>query len=322
MKYDTIIVGGGAAAYSAAIYAARYNLKTLVIQKDFGGETLLAGVIHNWPGAGAAGIDGFELMQKMKKQAEASGVEMIDGEATLVSTKKHCMKVKVGKKSYEGKTLILCVGMEHRKLGLDHEDDLKGNGVHSCATCDGPLYKGKNVAVVGGGDSAVKSANQLLDMGTKHVFMIVREDNLDRAEPVNLDELKARKAVTYIYENEITALEGSKKLSGVVLKKAFKKKKDLKVDGLFVEIGSVPRDELPKQLGVEFDERGQINVDPYTMATNIDGVFAAGDVTNGAAGFKQIVTASAQGAIAATSAYKDTKEHAGFCELHVRSNNK
>ena len=150
MSYDTIIVGGGAAAYSAAIYAARYNLKTLIVEKDFGGETLLAGVIHNWPGAGKDGIDGFELMKKMKDQAESTGVEIVSGEASLVSMKKHCVKVKVGKKEFVSMTLILCVGMEHRKLGLDHEDDLKGNGVHSCATCDGPLYKGKKVAVVGG----------------------------------------------------------------------------------------------------------------------------------------------------------------------------
>ncbi len=322
MSYDTIIIGGGAAAYSAAIYAARYNLKTLLIQKVFGGETLLAGVIHNWPGAGKDGIDGFDLMQKMKEQAVDTGVEIVDGVADLVSQKRHCMTVKVGDVEYVGMTLILTVGMEHRTLGLDREDDFKGNGVHSCATCDGPLYKGKKVAVVGGGDSAVKTANQLLDMGVVHVFMIVREDNLDRAEPANLDELKARSEVSYVYNNEVTAFSGDKKVAGVTLKEGFEGSKELALDAVFVEIGSLPRADLAKQLGTDFDERGQINVDPYTMATDIDGVFAAGDVTNASAGFKQIVTASAQGAVAATSAYKDTKEHADMCLQHIRSQKK
>lgn len=319
MDYDVIIIGGGAAAYSAAIYAGRYNLKTLLVQKTFGGETMLAGQIHNWPGSGAGGIDGFELMKKMADQAKEAGAEVVNGEAEIVSCVKHCMQVNVGEKQYQGKTLVLAVGSEHRTLGLEREDELKGKGLHYCATCDGPLYKGKKVAVVGGGDSAVKSANQLIDMGVSQVYMIVREPDLLRAEPANLDRLQGREGVVYAYENEIVSFEGDPMLQGVVLRVPVDGNKSLVVDGVFVHIGAVPRSGLAEQLNLKLDERGQIDVNPRTMETNVEGVYACGDVTNAAGGFKQIVTASAEGSIAATSAYKDIQSHDGtlFCSLHA-----
>jgi thioredoxin reductase (NADPH) len=312
--YDTIIIGGGAAAYSAAIYASRYNMKTIVISKEFGGESATAGLIENYPGF-PEGIDGFELMQNMKKQAEKNGVEFVDGLASLVKNVHHCFQIDVGKKHFEGKTIILCVGTEQRTLGLKREQDLKGKGLHYCATCDGPLYKGKRVAIVGGGDSAVKWANQMSPIAGE-VVIIAREDSLDRAEPINLARLDERKNVTRIIENEVTAFVGEDRISGITLKHPHDGSHDLPVDAVFVAIGAIPRSEIPKDLDVNLDERGQVMVDKM-MKTSVDGVFAAGDITDGAGSFKQIVTAAAEGALAATSAYHDTLEHPNVCSLHA-----
>ncbi len=317
--YDTIIIGGGAAAYAAAIYSARYNMKTALVEKMFGGETATAGKIENYPGFKS--IDGFELMEKMKEQAASLGIEIVEGEAELVKNEYHCFQIKIGEEILESQTVILAMGMEHRELSVERAKELKGKGIHYCATCDGPLFKGKLVAVVGGGDSAVKAGNQLSDMGAEHIYMIVREEDLKRAEPINLDQLEKKiKAgkVTVLYATEIAELKGEKKLEAIKISKEFEGKDELKLDGIFVEIGAVPRGELAEQLGVRLDEHGQIDVDPRTGATSVDGVFAAGDVSNASGEFKQIITGAAQGAIAATSVYKDMSVHGGACELHAK----
>lgn len=317
--FDTAIIGGGAAAYAAALYSARYNLKTVLVEKLFGGETATAGKIENYPGI--ASIDGFELMEKMKEQAIALDVEVVDGEAELVKNEYHCFQIKVGEEMLQSQTVILAMGMEHRELPVERARELKGKGIHYCATCDGPLFKGKLVGVTGGGDSAVKAGNQLVDMGARHVYMIVREENLRRAEPINLDQLEKKiksGKVTALYATEIVALKGEKKLEAVKLSKSFERKDELKLDGVFVEIGATPRGEIARELGVRLDERGQVDVDPRTCATSVDGVFAAGDVTNASGSFKQIVTGAAQGSIAATSAYRDASLHGGACQLHAK----
>lgn len=318
-SYEAIIIGGGVAAYAAALYSTRYNMKTVLVEKLFGGETATAGKIENYPGF--ASIDGFELMEKMKGQATAIGVEVIEGEAELVKNEYHCFQIKVGEQTLQSQTVILAMGMEHRTLPVARADELKGKGIHYCATCDGPLFKGKVIGVVGGGDSAVKAGNQLVDMGARHVYMIAREENLRRAEPINLDQLEKKikmGKVTTLFATEIVALQGDKKLEAIKLSKPLEAGDELRMDGVFVEIGATPRGELPKQLGVRLDERGQVDVDPRTCATSVDGVFAAGDVTNASGGFKQIVTGAAQGSIAATSAYRDISLHGGACELHAK----
>lgn len=313
--FDTIIVGGGAAAWAAAIYAARYGLRTLVVEEMFGGETALAGPIENYPGFKK--VDGFELMQTMKDQAAALGVEVVDGKAELVSNVYHCFEVKVGDATYQSKTIILATGMEHRKLGLAREDELKGRGIHYCATCDGPLFKNKKVGIVGGGDSAVKWGSQLSDMGASTVTLFVREKDVSRAEPVNQERLKSKSNVTVMTETEVKELIGTSKLESVTVSTKGGAPQTIQLDGLFVAIGATPRSELPKQLAVKFDECGQIDVDPRFMKTSIDGVFAAGDVTNASGSFKQIVTGAAQGSVAATSAYLDVQTHPNVCELHA-----
>lgn len=312
--HDVLIVGGGAAAWSAAIYARRYALKTVLVEEQFGGETASAGMIENYPGFDR--IDGFDLMNRMRAQATALGVQTVEGKAALVENRYHCFRITVGQNDVLSKTIILATGMEHRTLGLPHEDGLKGKGVHYCATCDGPLFKKKRVAVVGGGDSAVKWANQLADMGVEHVYVIVREKNLNRAEPINRTRLEGRSEVTVSFENEVVALVGSDRLASVTLAKPVEGSTALSVAAVFVAIGSVPRSDLPVQLGVRLDSRGQIMVDPRTMHTNVDGVFAAGDVTDAAGSFKQIVTSASQGAIAATAAYEDVIQHPNVCTIH------
>lgn len=337
--YDVLIIGSGAAAYAAAIYARRYNLSVGIVEKSFGGYTAVAGIIENYPGTPK--MDGFELMAKMKAQAvDELGTEIIDGEATLVKNEYHCFQVQVGDQSLQSKTLILATGMEHRSLNLPGEEEYKAKGVHYCATCDGPVYKGKPVAVVGGGDSAVKSANQLADMGATHVSLIVREDNVDRAEPINRDRLMERVAAGKIdirYETEITEYLGGPPLEAVRLQRRgglhARQREEmnssstttiegnetdiLPVNAVFIEIGAVPRNALAKELGVILNPRGEVHVDPITMMTNVDGVFACGDVTDASGAFKQIVTGAAQGAIAATSAYKDISQHGRACTMHA-----
>jgi thioredoxin reductase (NADPH) len=313
--FDTIIVGGGAAAYAAAIYARRYNLSTVVLEGQFGGETALAGKIENYPGYDS--IDGFDLIGRFKKQALGLGVLAFPENAKLAKNVYHCFTVSAGKKSYQAKTLILAMGMEHRKLGLAREEELRGKGVHYCATCDGPLYKGKQVGVVGGGDSAVKWANLLSDVGAKSVSMFVREKDLSRAEPINRKRLESKKNVAVLFGSEVVELIGAPHLKSVIVKKG-NQRSEIALEGLFVAIGSVPRGDLAAELGVKLDRQNQVDVDPRTMATSVDGVFACGDLTNASGSFKQIVTGAAQGAIAATSAYLDVREHAGVCRFHAR----
>jgi thioredoxin reductase (NADPH) len=324
--YDVLIVGSGAAAYAAAIYARRYHLSVGIVSKSFGGYTATAGVIENYPGTPK--IDGFELMEKMRAQAvDELGAETIEGEATIVKNEYHCFEVRTQndeRRTEDGilqaKTLILATGMEHRTLNLPRESEYKAKGVHYCATCDGPVYKGKPVAVVGGGDSAVKSAVQLADMGASHVSLIVREDNVDRAEPINRDRLMERVKVGTIdvlYGTVVQEYVGGPPLQAVKLSKPFNGKEALDVAAVFIEIGAVPRNALAKELGVKLNDRGEVHVDPVTMATNVDGVFACGDLTDASGAFKQIVTGAAQGAIAATSAYKDISQHGRACDMHA-----
>ncbi len=312
--YDTIILGGGAAAFSAAIYSARYQMATMLIHEEFGGETSTAGPIENYPGFKK--IDGFELMQNMEEQAKALGVTMVGGKAELTKNIHHCFQVRVGKELFEGKTIILAVGMERRKIGLPNEGTLKGKGIHYCATCDGPVYKNKIVGVVGGGDSAVKWVNQLSDIAA-HVYLIAREKNIDRAEPINRSIVKKKKNITMLFETEVQELVGERKLQQVRLSKKVAGSDMLALDGLFVAIGAVPRGTIPEELGVATNAKGEVIVDRM-MKTSVDGVFAAGDMTDAAGGFKQIVTAAAEGALAATSAYQDVGAHAAnVCELHA-----
>ena len=312
MKHDLIIIGSGAAGLSAALYARRYKMETLVIEGEFGGETATAGTIENYPGI--LSIDGLELMQAMKNQAKEYGVIFEKGKAEKITSDGNCFVVKVGVKEFQGDTIILAIGSERRHLGLLNEKELTGKGVHYCVTCDGPVYNGKIVAMVGGGDSSVKGVNFLSEYAKK-IYFIVRGDKV-QAEPTNLERMnKLGDKVEVLLETEVEEIVGEKFLEKLVLKKEYQGSKDLKVDAMFVEVGFDPDKTFAKQLGITLDEKGYMEVDNL-MRTNVPGVFAAGDATNHFDRFKQDITASALGAVAATSAYEHYQTHGDFCEFH------
>ena len=312
-RYDVIIVGQGAAAFAAGLYSARYQIKTLIVGETFGGETATGGLIENYPGH--VSIDGGELMLHMKAQVEKYEVRVVD--ERVESTVRHddCFEIKAGDESYEGTAVILAVGRERRKLGLDHEEEWTGKGVSFCATCDAPLYRGKVAAVVGGGDAAVKGA-VLLGKYANTVYIIYRGKEFTRPEPVNLQKLKESPNVQVIFDTNVTELTGDDGLTGVGLSQVYNGSRELNLDGLFIEIGADPRIELALELGLDLNEKNEIRVD-REMRTSVHGVFAAGDVTDGSGDLKQTITAAAQGAIAATAAYAHVTAHPDACALHA-----
>jgi len=297
-KTDIAIIGSGMAGLSAALYGARYELKTVVIGAELGGATSTAWTVENYPGFKK--IDGYDLIMKVKEQVEGLGTKILTDKVTAINKKDNgfALELSSGEVVW-GKTIIFAHGSARRKLGLPKEDDFaKGRGVHYCTTCDGPLYKGKTIGIVGGGDASVKGANLAVQYADK-IYLIVRGTEL-KAEPINYERLKPhfKEKVEVLFNTEVKELLGSDRLTGVKLSTG----KDLELDGLFVEIGAVPQMEIAKQIGVQLDTHGYIAVDNM-METNVPGVFAAGDATNFFGHFKQDITAAAMGSVAATSAF-------------------
>jgi thioredoxin reductase (NADPH) len=295
IDYDVIIVGIGPAGLSAGIYAARRKLKTLVIGEKLGGQMTYAHVVENYPGLEP--ISGMEIAEKMKAQAEKAGCEVKTDTVVSFDIVGEAKKVKTSSGEYESKVVIIATGMQHRKLGAEGEDKFIGKGVSYCATCDGPLFKGKRIAVIGGSDSAVKSALYLKDLASE-TFLIHRRDQL-RAEEENQRILK-ESSVKIIWDSVVQKIDGDSAVRKLVIKNVKDEKlSDLEVEGVFIEVGEVPTTQLVKAAGVEITEKNYIKVN-NKFETNVPGVYAAGDVTGTLA---QIVTAAAGGADAATNAY-------------------
>lgn len=313
-QYDVLIIGQGAAAFAAALYAARYQMRTIVIGEMFGGETATGGLIENYPGYPE--IDGYDLMVKFREQAEKYEVPVVEDVVESIDRTAHCFEARTGSgEMYRGATVILAVGRERRKLGLQHEDEWTGKGVSFCSTCDAPLHRGNTVAVVGGGDAAVKGA-VLLSKYAKRVYIVYRGAAFTRPEAANLRLLEESANVERLFNTKVIELKGEDGLSGLVLDQEVNGSAELAVDGIFIEIGADPRTELARQLGTQLNERDEIIVDKQ-MGTNVHGVFAAGDVTDAGGDLKQTLTAAAQGALAATAAYADVSEHPEACEVHA-----
>ncbi|MES2953552.1 MAG: FAD-dependent oxidoreductase [Patescibacteria group bacterium] len=310
MPYDLIIIGSGAAGLAAGLYAGRYRMKTLIIGEEFGGLTSRAGVIWNYPGN--KGIDGYDLMVIMRDQAKEVGTEVKDGTVTSVVNDGGCFTVTTAKGViYHAKTVLFACGTKHRKLGLPNEDALLGKGLHVCATCDAPLYAGKEVIIVGGGDSSVKSINLAAEYVSK-IYFVVRDGIT--AEPINYEQMqKLGDKVEVLMNNEVAELVGENKFEKVVLKKPHDGHVELAAAGIFVEVGAKPNVEIASMIGVGLDEKGYIKTNALAE-TNIPGAYAAGDTTNLFGFFKQDITAAAMGAVAATSAYNFTKLHVNLCE--------
>lgn len=299
MDYNIIIIGSGAAGLSAAIYAGRYNRSTLLIKgKDIGGTASNAGDIENYPGY--MKIPGYELMAKMEEQATNLGAKIIEGEAVSLDYHQEMFSIKTDAESFKAPAVIFATGTKRRTLGLPNEESLTGKGVSYCATCDGPLFKNKTVAIVGGGDSSLKAA-EIIRHFAKKVYLITVGKSF-RCEPRNMGCL-TDPSITVLSQTKVEKLlEKDGRLSGIILSKPVNGTNEISLDGLFVEIGGVPNTSLLDKLKPKTDTHGQIEVD-WDMATNLPGLFAAGDVTNAFNGFKQIITAAAAGSTAASSAH-------------------
>jgi thioredoxin reductase (NADPH) len=302
--YDVLILGAGPAGMTAALYAGRYNLSVAVIAKSLGGTASLAGNIENWPGFIGSGL---ELMRKFREQTEKFGARFLEAEITSVKKDENGFILEIRDKEIHGKTLIICLGTEHRKLEIPGEKEFLGNGVSYCATCDGLFFKNKNVAVVGGADSAAKAALYLADIAKK-VYILYRKEQI-RCEPVSFDKIKKKGNIEiHCFSNPVKII-GNKKVEKVEVeqieldKKA--KKYTLDIDGVFIEIGATPVVDIIKSLGIALDPQGQIITDK-SAKTNVSGVFAAGDGTNNI--LKQVVVAAGEGAVAAKSAYDFVRE--------------
>lgn len=295
--YDTLIIGAGPAGLSAAIYCGRKKLKTAVITVDVGGQGNLTAHIENYPGA--LPQSGMELMDKFKTLVDKFGAEFIFGKVTEVRKLKDYFEVILSDgQKYQSKTVILTYGKVPRMLNVPGEDKFLGKGVSTCATCDGPLFKNKIVAVAGGGNSAVEAALDLSAYAQK-VYLIHRRQEF-RADEINLEKLKRDKKVELLTDSVVTEVKGDKFVSSLWVENLkTKKKKELKIDGLFLEVGYVVDSSMVKKC-VQVNKNNEVLVDSLGR-TSCEGIFAAGDVTD--TPFKQAIIAAGDGARAALSAY-------------------
>jgi len=303
--FDLLIIGAGPAGLAASIYASRYRLSNLIIGKVLGGMMTYAHQIENYPGF--LSISGPDLAQKMGEQAKSLGAEIIGKNVTLIEKTSANFKVTTeDHQSFEGKALIVATGTERRKLAVPGEEEYLGKGVSYCTNCDAPFFKDKVVAVIGGANSAVAGAVHAASFAKK-VYIIYRREKL-RAEPIWTERALANPKIEVIYQTNVKEILGNgTKVTGVKLDRSYQGQATLTLDGVFIEIGGVPGTKLVKTLGAELDEKGFIKVKP-DMSTNIPGLFAAGDIANIAGEFQQIITAAAEGALAAYSAFKFLKK--------------
>ncbi len=302
-EFDVVIIGGGPAGLSAAIYSQRFILKTLVVSEDIGGQLNLTDYIDDYPGFGK--IRASELVNKFRRHAEGFGAIIYYPERIKEFRKLDNGKLVVkGKRGLEviAKSVIMAVGSRRRKLGVPGEKEFSGKGVSYCSVCDAPFFKGKkSVVVVGGGDAAFEGAI-LLSGYVGKVYLVHRRDQF-RAKPFFVEVAKSKPNIEFILNSIVIEILGDSKVHSVKIRnKITGEEKTLPVDGVFIEIGFEPPSEWFHSLGLETDEKGYIKVDEW-MRTSVEGVFAAGDCTSLWKGFRQVITASAMGAVAAYSAY-------------------
>ena len=294
-KYDLIIIGGSAAATSAGIYAARRGLNFKIISKDFGGEVATSGEVGNWPGMG--NTNGITIAEKFKEHLGLYNVNMEEG-VEVESVKKEgedfLIKTKEGQ-DYNAKSVIVTTGVHPRPLNVPGEKEFRNKGVSYCTTCDGPLFKDKVVATIGGGNSALESGLMLADIASK-VYVINKNPQF-KGEAIMIENLKKKQNVEIIYDATTTEIFGDKFVSGLKYKDKDGKGQELKLDGTFVHIGMIPNSNIVPE-DVEKNQFGEIKVNA-NCETNIPGLYAAGDVTD--VPFKQIVIAAGQGCIALLS---------------------
>ncbi|SHF49979.1 thioredoxin reductase (NADPH) [Desulfofundulus australicus DSM 11792] len=297
--YDVVIIGGGPAGLTAGIYAARAKLKTLLIERGMtGGLAATTELIENYPGF-SEGIGGPELMSRMEAQARRFGLEILNSNVETLQKENLSFIIKTEDTELLTRTVIIATGAQPQRLNVKGEETFHGRGVSYCATCDGAFFKGKHVAVVGGGDAAVEEAMFLTRFAQK-VFIIHRRGEL-RATKIVQERARQNPRLEFIWHSIVEEITGKETVNGVRIKDVRTgQMKELAVDGVFIYIGYIPNSSLVKEL-VKLDEQGYIITDT-NMQTSCPGIFAAGDVRQKS--LRQVVTAVADGAIAAVSAEK------------------
>jgi alkyl hydroperoxide reductase subunit F len=281
--YDLIIIGGGPGGVAAGVYAARKKIKTALITDSFGGQSLVSSSIENW--IGTRSISGYDLAKSLEEHLRAQqGIDIMDDDLVAAVAKRDdgtfFLTTKSGK-TLETKYILLASGSRRKRLGVPGEDQFDGKGVVFCATCDAPLFGGKTVAVVGGGNSALEGVEDLLHYASK-IYLFVRRDVL-RGDPVTQEKVKSHPNVEILWDSvieEIHGADGSQFVTGVKYKNVKTgEEKDLPLGGVFVEIGLVPNADFVKDL-VTLDEVGHVVVDHKTQQTSCPGIWAAGDVSD------------------------------------------
>ena len=298
---NVIIIGSGPAGYTAAIYAARANLKPILVSGfQPGGQLTITTDVENYPGYEDP-IQGPWLMEQMQKQAAHVGTEIINSQVTEVFLNEKIKKLNLDNgTTLNTKTVIISTGAQARWLGLENEAKFQGHGLSACATCDGFFFKDKEVAVIGGGNSAAEEALFLTKFATK-VYLVHRRDKL-RAEKILQDRLKQNSKIEFIWNSEVAKFNGNDDLESIdLLNKQENKISNLKIDGVFIAIGHDPATQLFKGQ-LKMDEGGYIITDPDSTKTSIEGVFAAGDVRDKI--YRQAVTAAGMGCMAALEVEK------------------
>ncbi len=298
--YDVIIIGGASAGFSAGIYAARSGLSAIILDEGMGGgQAATSPWIENYPGY--EGIGGMDLMMKMKEHAEKNLPVEVGVHVESVSQLDGGFTINAGSRTFQSKSVIFATGAKYKKIGVPGEDKLTGRGVSYCATCDGAFFRGKKVAVIGGGNNGLTEALHLKHVGAD-VTLIHRRDVL-RAEQVLQDQL-IKEEINLLLNRGVEEILGEELVTGIRLKNNVTDKiEDHDFQGVFISVGEEPNTALATSLGVELQTSGYIKVDTK-MRTNVQMVYAAGDVTGG---LRQVITAAAEGAIAAMSAYDDVK---------------
>jgi thioredoxin reductase (NADPH) len=297
--FEVIIIGSGPAGYTAGVYTSRAKLKTLLISGSLpGGQLMTTSEVENYPGF-PNGIFGPELMMNMRQQAERFGAKLLDDEVVEVDFKKRPFGIKTHGQEFRSESVVICTGASPRKLGLRAEQEFAGKGISYCATCDGPFFKGEDIAVVGGGDTAIEEATFLTKFG-KSVKIIHRKDFL-RASKILQEKAFENPKIDFVWDHVVSDISGNKKINSISVRNLRTgEERKIPVGGLFVAIGHEPNTSIFKGQ-LELDDRGYIVLTKYTK-TSVDGVFAAGDVHDYR--YRQAITAGGFGCMAALDVEK------------------